>query len=186
MSCVACSGSPEQISLAYVPFAKDRGIETNSMVVSVNARDMRSALGPKVSASINILGIETQSINNDQPIDDFVEESIASELSARGFVVADGGALIEITVESFYNNFQRGTDNGTALSQAGFHVVVRGRSGERYFADYYGGRASRPVRLVNGSNAKAALELAFYDAASKLASDHDFFGALVDAANETP
>ncbi len=179
-----CAGEAERISLEYVPFAHERGLEPNAMKVMVDAEDMRSAVGTKVSAGVNQVGFETHAIENDTPVYVFVESAISAEIEERGFQMEQGGAQVVIHVERFYNNFQRGADQSTAISQVGFRVFVKAPSGETVFSEYYAGGANRPVRLTNAANAKSALELAFYDAASRLAKDWRFFGAIVDANNE--
>ncbi len=152
------------------------------MRVIVESEDMRSAIGSKVSASIDWIGMESSAIENDRPIKEFVAEAIASEFEARGFVTEEGGARVHISVEQFFNNFQRGVGQGTAISQVGFRARVVNSDGETLYSNFYGGRAQRPVRLTNGANAKSTLEVAFYDAASRLATDFVFFRAVVDAA----
>lgn len=180
----ACTGTTEQISLEYMPFAQDRGIQENPMTVVVAAKDMRSAMGTKVSAAVNSIGFETFSIENSEPVHLFVESAITAELDARGFQLESGGAEVEIHVERFFNSFRRGVDQSAAISQVGLQVNVNGPSGKTVFSEYYAGEISRPVKLANAANAKSSLELAFYDAASKLASDWRFFGAIVDANSE--
>ncbi len=179
-----CAPAGERISLEYIPFAQDRPIDPNAMRVQVDADDLRSAVGPKVSASINRLGIETRPIESDRPVADYVADALEAEFAARGFTLDEGGALVEVDVETFYNNFRRGVDQGTAMGRVAFRVHVRGGSGTTYYTNVYQGLSERPMRLANGANAKSALELAFYDAVSKLATDWRFFGAVVDAATE--
>ena len=176
-----CAGASEEVSLEYVPFAKDRGLKPNFMQVTVTATDNRTAVGSKVSAAINAIGIETNAINSDKSVDLFVRDAIEAELLARGFETGADGARVHIDVVRFYNNFQRGAGSGMAMAQVGFRVTVHDQQDVQIFSTYYDGGASRPVRLANGSNAKSTLEVAFYDAASKLAKDWEFFGSLADA-----
>ena len=51
------------------------------MKVEVSAKDMRSAMGPKVSAAINGIGFETHAIESDRPISTFVESALSAELA---------------------------------------------------------------------------------------------------------
>ena len=178
---IGCAGASEEISLEYVPFAQDRGLKPNFMQVMVTASDNRTAVGSKVSAAINSIGIETNAINSDKSVDLFVKDAIEEELLARGFQTGEQGARVHIDVVRFYNNFQRGAGSGMAMAQVGFRVSVRDQKDAQIFSTYYDGGASRPVRLANGPNAKSALEVAFYEAASKLAKDWEFFGSLADA-----
>ena len=178
---VGCAGASEEVTLEYVPFAKDRGLEPNSMEVVVTAADNRSSMGNKVSAAISSIGIETNAINSDKSVDLFVRDAIEAELLARGFLAGEDGARVHIDVVRFYNNFQRGAGSGMAMAQVGFHVTVHDQKNAKIFSAYYDGGASRPVRLANATNAKSTLEVAFYEAASKLAKDWAFFGSLADA-----
>ena len=177
----ACAGASEEVTLEYVPFAQDRGLKPNFMQVAVTANDSRTAVGNKVSAAISSIGIETHAINSDKSVNLFVKEAIEAELLARGFQSGDEGARVHVDVVRFYNNFQRGAGSGMAMAQVGFQVSVRDQKDTQIFSAYYDGGASRPVRLANAPNAKSALEVAFYEAASKLAKDWEFFGSLADA-----
>lgn len=178
-----CALTTERVNLAYTPqsyAAKVQSAETVNLTVQVSdARIIRD----RVSAKKNGYGMEMAAIVADGDVAASLAQAIQTELRARGFGVNGGPILVAVELSKFWNDFKIGFWAGSADAELVMNVQVRKADGTILFSKLVTGNGNVPsLQIMNGSNAKLALDAALNDAVSDLVNDRAFLDALIQAS----
>jgi uncharacterized lipoprotein YajG len=177
----ACALTTEKISLGYAPSSRATqvaGAANAGVAVSVtDSRDVRD----RVSSKKNGYGMETAAIVANEDVAATVARAVELELRARGFRVGKGSVAVAVEVNKFYNDFKTGFWAGSAEAELVMNAQVKS-NGSIVFTKLVSGRGSVPsLQIMNGTNAKTALDGALKDAIQRLVDDPAFLNAVVTA-----
>jgi uncharacterized lipoprotein YajG len=187
--CSGCALTTAQIDVPYQPAAGATvGISNAAALsVAVTTTDGRTTYRDRVSSKKNGYGMEMAAIvaSNDLPTS--ISEAFRQELSARGFKMGPQGAIVQVELARFYNDFKTGFFSGDAVANVSFNVKVLSPAGGIAFAKLYEGNGTEPnIQMAGGDNARAALIKAFSASVNSVVNDPDFIRALLEAGGQAP
>lgn len=179
----ACALTTDTIDVPYQSTGNVTHIDgASAETVSVSGTDARTAYRDRVSTKKNGYGMEMAAIVTSNDIPQTVTNAIQQELAAEGYKIGPNHAKLQVEVIKFYNDFKMGFFSGDAYAQVALNVKVLTAGNDLIYAKYYEANGTEPnVMLANGSNARAALIIAFRNAVHSVVSDPDLRKALAKA-----
>lgn len=179
-----CALTTETIDVPYQPDNATRASVdgASSTTVAVTAVDNRATYRDRVSSKKNGYGMEMAAIiaSNDIPV--AVGDAVKSELQARGYKIGSGGLEVKIELVKFYNDFKNGMFSGDANAEVSMNVKVVRPDQSIVFSKFYTATGTEPnIQLATGSNARAALIIAFRNVVTSVVADPDLHKALTGA-----
>lgn len=174
----ACATSEDIVPVPYTVSQAARVPGAESINVSVVGTDARTENRARIGVQINGYGMDMAAIRATEEVSDIVRNAIAAELSQRGYSVGDGGARVNASVETFFNDFATGMFAGKSTANVAMTVTVTGRDGAEVYSRRVTGSAERTVQIANGGNAATTLSQALSQAVGTLMADPAFTAAL--------
>lgn len=174
----ACATSEDVVPVRYAVSAAPRVAGADAITVSVVGTDARTENRARIGVQINGYGMDMAAIRATEEVSDIVRNAIAAELSQRGYRVGDGGARVNASVETFFNDFTTGMLAGKSTADVAMTVTVTGRNGAQTYSRRITGHAERTVQIANGGNAATTLSQALSQATGTLMADPAFTAAL--------
>jgi uncharacterized lipoprotein len=177
-----CALTTEQIELGYTRQAGVSKVAgADSVSVNVQVADQRLDKS-KVSSKKNGYGMEMAPITAAEDVAVTIRKAIEQELQARGFQLGSDAALVKIAADitRFYNDHKTGFFSGDAVADLNLSVTVKSKNGELLFSKQIIAQGMEPnTQLMNGNNAKLALDRALENGMKILFSDQAFVAALI-------
>lgn len=174
----ACATSEDVVPVPYTVSSAARVPGANAITVSVAGTDARTENRARIGVQINGYGMDMAAIRATEEVTDIVRNAIAAELGQRGYNVGDGGARVNASVETFFNDFSTGMFAGKSTANVVMTVTVTSRSGAEVYSRRVSGEAERTVQIANGGNAATTLSQALSKALASLMEDPAFTAAL--------
>lgn len=174
----ACATSEDVVPVPYTVSQAARVAGAESIVVSVAGTDARTENRARIGVQINGYGMDMAAIRSTEEVSDIVRNAIAAELNQRGYRVGDGGARVNASVETFFNDFATGMFAGKSTADVAMTVTVTSRTGQQVYSRRITGHAERTVQIANGGNAATTLSQALSQATGTLMADPAFSAAL--------
>jgi uncharacterized lipoprotein len=186
-----CALTPGQVDVAYTPAASTAaptrvtGAETAAVRVVVDdQRPSKTIVGHKM----NGFGMETAAITSNVDVPKTtLQSAIESELTSRGFTIADSGVPVDITLTKFESHFRAGMWSGTAAAEVVMNVAVKGGKGSIVYTKLIDAEGiNKPIEMYSPANAQIALDRALQNAVADLFADNNFVAALETAGQGAP
>jgi uncharacterized lipoprotein YajG len=179
-----CATSKDYISINYAAQTNVvRVAGADRVSVRVEVSDVR-AIHDRVGNKKNGYGMEMASIISTNDVIATVQKAIQTELSNRGFKLADGDVTVLIELSKFYNEFKEGFWAGDAVAELTMSAQVKKSDGNIIYSKLVNGEGERlKIQLASGANAKVALEGALANAMVRLFGDPLFVDALLKASS---
>jgi len=174
----ACATSEDVVPVPYAVSTAARVPGAESIRVTVVGTDARTENRARIGVQINGYGMDMAAIRSTEEVSEIVRSAIAAELGQRGYTVGDGGARVNASVETFYNEFSTGMVSGKSTANVAMTVTVTSRAGAEVYSRRVTGAAERSVQLANGGNAATTLSRALSEATGTLMADPAFTAAL--------
>ncbi len=175
-----CAIKRDNITINYEPMSEVKKI-SQSVPVAVEVTDIRDEKS-KVGCKKNGYGMELARIVNTVDVNELVREAICTELTNRGVTISsrhESSILVDVELGKFYNDFKVGFWAGDAISEVILNVKVKKANGNFSFSKVILGKGVESnILLMDGRNAKSALEAALKDAITRLFSEREFFEAI--------
>lgn len=179
-----CAVSKDYISVNYAPQTNVvhlAGAEHVSVRVEVS--DVR-AIHDRVGNKKNGYGMDMAAIIATNDVIVLVQKAIQTELSNRGFKVADGDVTVLVELSKFYNEFKVGVWSGDAVADLTMSAQIKKPDGNIIYSKLVTGEGEKlKIQLASGTNAKVALEGALANAVIRLFGDPLFVDGLLKASN---
>jgi len=187
--CSGCALTTAQIDVPYQPVVGAIVSTPNaaSVSVAVTTTDGRTTYRDRVGSKKNGYGMEMAAIvaSNDLPTS--ISDAFRQELTARGFKMGPQGAIVQVELVRFYNDFKNGFFSGDAVANVAFNVKVVSPAAGIAFTKFYEGNGTEPnIQMAGGDNARAALIKAFAASVNNVVNDPDFIRALLQAGGQAP
>jgi uncharacterized lipoprotein len=181
----ACALAPETIDINYATrSAASPGQDRAGSLVELRTIDGRLSHRDRVATKKNGYGVELARITASRSPLELVRNSVQQELTARGFTVGPGGAVLTIELLDFYSDFKPAFIIPTADSAAevSFSLQV-GAPGSPLFSKIYRGKGNGTDAFVmTPGAARVALEQALATAMQQVTDDAALRTALAAAA----
>lgn len=174
----ACATSEDVVPVKYTVSQATPVAGASSITVTVVGTDARTENRARIGVQINGYGMDMAAIRSTEEVADIVKNAIAAELSQRGYRTGEGGARVNASVETFFNDFSTGVFAGKSTADVVMTVTVTGRNGARAYSRQITGHAERTVQIANGGNAATTLSQALSQATGTLMADPQFTAAL--------
>ncbi len=183
-----CALTTENIDLSYTPqpgVAKIAGAD--NITVSVQVNDQRQDRSNKVSSKKNGFGMEMAPILANEDITVTIRRAIEQELQSRGFSVANESVVsILAEVTRFWNDHKTGFFSGDAIADLNMSVLVKDKSANILYSRNLQAQGIEPnTQLMNGNNARLALNDALEKGMKSLFEDRTFVSALIHDAKKS-
>ena len=178
-----CAFGTEHIDLAYQPAAPAQPLpDASGKTVIVTAQDGRRGDPQIVSVKKNGYGMELGDLVANQPVLALVQTAVGSELAARGFTLASGGATVQIELEHFFADYKNGFMTVSNEASVSFLAQVRNPAGAVVYTRVVN-EAARPDGSLLGtpSLARESLDAASQKAVGTLVQDPAFMSAVEQA-----
>lgn len=174
----ACATSEDVVPVPYTVSEAARVAGADSITVAVVGADARTENRARIGVQINGYGMDMAAIRATEEVSDIVRDAIAAELDQRGYNVGEGGARVNASVETFFNDFSTGMFAGKSTANVAMTVTVTSRAGAEVYSRRVTGQAERTVQIANGGNAATTLSQALSQAVGTLMGDPAFTAAL--------
>jgi uncharacterized lipoprotein YajG len=179
-----CAISKDYISINYV--AQTNVVQVTGadrVSVRVEVSDVR-AIHDRVGNKKNGYGIEMAPIIATNDVVAAVQKTIQTELSNRGFRLADGDVTVLVELSKFYNEFKEGFWSGDAAAELTMSAQIKKSDGNIIYSKLVNGEGEKlKIQLASGANAKVALEGGLANAMVRLFGDPLFVDALLRASS---
>ncbi len=179
-----CALQTEHINLTYRSAAPAQPLQDAAgKLVSVTAREGRTGDPQIVSVKKNSYGMELGDLVANQPVLPLVQNAVSTELAARGFVLAPGGADVQLELEHFFADYKNGFFTVSNAANISFLAQVRTPTGPVLYTRVINATA-RPDGSILGtpSLARESLDAALQQGVSTLIEDPAFLTALEQAS----
>jgi uncharacterized lipoprotein len=182
LSASGCALTKESVDIRYTPQTDVKMINGASNV-EVNAIvDDNRMVKDKVSSKKNGFGMEMAPILCNQEISDTLKDAIDDELKNRGFQIGAGNVVVDVELNTFYNDFKIGFWSGSAVADMQMNVKVKDRAGNILYTETIQEQnVAKGVQLMSGNNAKLSLEAVLDKAIRKLFDSTAFVDSLFKA-----
>lgn len=177
-----CALTTERIDLSYVP---QKGIAVipgaHKITVNVQINDKRQEKGNKVSCKKNGFGMEMAPILANEDVKLTIKRAIEQELKSRGFSIGNE-ALISVIADltRFWNDHKLGFFAGDSIADLNMTVTVKDNSMKVLYSRHIITQGVESnIQLMNGNNARLALDRALENGISLLFKDERFIATLV-------
>jgi uncharacterized lipoprotein YajG len=178
-----CALSEDAIQVRYSP--PDAGAvarPSNGVAVTVVGKDGRGSRRDRVSTKKNGYGMEMAKITAANDLATEVANAVQSELQKLGFSVGPGGARISVELDTFYNDFKMGLFSGDAVAELKFTLIAYAVDGSILYTKSYQATGTNPnIMLMEGSQAKVALDAALREAVQQVTFDRTLHSLLLSA-----
>lgn len=183
----ACALAVDEVDLAYKPQTNPVAIGgAESVKVQVTASDGRASNRDRIGVKKNGYGMEMAAIVARQDVPKIVAQAIEQDLKARGFRIGKDQVFVLVDVNKFYNDFKMGMFVGQAVGEVMLNVQVMNASGKMFYSKAYPGEHTVPdIMIMNGSNAKEAVEGALGNALARMMGDQYFVQSVIEAARSS-
>jgi len=179
-----CALTTDRIAIGYEPMEGvqilEKAEEVPVQIVVVDQREIKDEVGRKK----NGYGMKLAPIVSENDIGDLVKLALSQELINRGFKLSDHenlSILIDVELSRFYNRFKLGFWSAKSQAVATLNVKVQNQEGVVSFSQRIEGHGERPfIMLMNGQNAKQALERALKNAIEQLVEEKAFLDAILN------
>ena len=175
-----CAVTKDYVSLNYTNqtnVIKLAGAE--SVSVKVEFTDTRS-IKDRVGSKKNGYGMEMAAIISKEEVTDIMKKAVESELTQRGFRIAEGDFALKAQLAKFYNDFKVGFWSGDAVAEITMEVQLRNADGTITYSKLLSGEGKKEnIQLASGANAKVALEGAMQNVVERLFADPIFIDTLL-------
>ena len=176
-----CALTVDNIDVPYQPLAaRPPTPGASSVTIAVKATDDRTTYRDRVSTKKNGYGMEMAPIVATNDVVQTLRAAVAQELASEGFVVNEGGHVLNLSVVKFYNDFKVGFFSGDAMAEVAFNAKLLRPDKSVVFTKFVSGQGQEPnIQLASGDNARAALVRAMGRAVANLLADREFRTALL-------
>ncbi len=185
-SLCGCALTTERIDIQYKPAAPATQIQgASAIAVNVQVSDQRQDKS-KVSSKKNGFGMEMAPILANEDPSVTIRRAIEQELTARGFHLGPelGSVDVACDLTRFYNDHKVGFFAGDAVAELNLLVVVRGKDGRPLFSRELVAQGIEPnTQLMNGNNARLALNQALSNGMKMLFEDQAFLASMSSSAS---
>jgi len=177
-----CALTEDTVDIKYIP--TNSAVIADAKPVGLTVVDGRTTDRNRISAKMNGYGMEMASIISTNDVIAVVQKAIQTELSNRGFKLADGDITVLIELSKFYNEFKEGFWAGDAVADLTMSAQIKKSDGNIIYSKLVnGGGEKLKIQLASGANAKVALEGALANAMVRLFGDPLFVDGLLKASN---
>jgi uncharacterized lipoprotein len=182
-----CALSKDYIPIHYTPQANaPRVAGADHVSVKVEIVDVRS-IHDRVGNKENGYGTSMAAIIATNDVVAVVQHAIETELSNRGFKLADGDVTVLVELSKFYNEFKPGMWSGDAVAELTMSAQIKKPDGNIIYSKLVTGEGEKEkIQLASGKNAEAALEAALQNTMVRLFADPLFTDGLVKASGHQP
>lgn len=183
-----CALTTEQIDLSY---SSQSGVSTipgaKAVIVSVQVNDQRQEKSNKVSCKKNGFGMEMAPIIANEDVTVTIRHAMEQELRARGFSIGNH-AVVSILADliRFWNDHKTGFFSGDAIADLNMTVSVKNKRGDILYSRQVVTQGVEPsTQLMNGNNARLALDRALENGMKLLFEDKAFIAALIKTSKKS-
>jgi uncharacterized lipoprotein len=182
-----CALVEDKVPVNYVaPVNLSVANGASNVTVTVSGEDDRSANRDRISTKKNGYGIEMAKITSTNDVVELVRSAVETELGSLGFKVGPGGIVVNVQLETFYNDFKPGFFSADAVAEVSFTVTAKAPDGSLvYSRSYKGIGMNKNIALASGDNAAVALQEGLTNAVAQMIQDETMQKALVAAGQKT-
>ena len=182
LSLGACATTEEEVSVPHTVSVVAPTPGAERVRVTVSSIDGRQSNRGRISTKMNGYGMEMAAIRSKEDVAAVVNGAVTAELQARGYRLEAGGAAINVTVETFYNQFSMGLVSGGASANVTLAFTVAGPDGATLYSRRIAATGKKAdIQLFSGANAAGALAKGLDHALQTLFEDPAFTEALKHA-----
>jgi uncharacterized lipoprotein YajG len=182
----ACALAPETIDINYASRSTASPAQQGvGNLVELRTIDGRVSHRDRVGTKKNGYGVELARITASRSPLEVVRNSVQQELTARGFAIGPGGAILTIELLDFYSDFKPAFIIPVADSAAEVSFSLQiGAPGTSVFSRIYRGKGTGTDAIVmTPGAARVALEQALAEAMQQVTDDAALRTALASAAS---
>ncbi len=184
-----CAYISEKAPIGYGPRTFSSPIAgVNRVRVRVVVMDERSDKSDKVSHKSEVLSDpsskETAMITATRSVPMTVCRALERELENSGYILGTGGAVVQVKLERFYNEWVTGFFFGSAVANFRMTVTVlsdKDTAKQFYVTSINGTGIHKNCQLASGANAGMALTSALTQGMHRLMGDSRFSASIMEA-----
>jgi uncharacterized lipoprotein len=177
----ACALERDFVEVRHPPVASVSPVAGAAQVgVRLVATDARETNRDRISVKKNGYGMEMALIVATNDVVAEVGAAVSSVLAAQGFNMTGGAGEVRVEVLRFYNDFKLGFWSGSAEADVSVHLRVFDAAGAQTYSRVISVRGLNPtIMIMNGSNARDALQDGMARLMAAVAADEEFRRALL-------
>ena len=180
-----CAAMTETIELSYNSHLDiTKAPRASDVVVSVKANDQRQDIDNIVSWKKNLFGMKLAPIMTGELVTVTLRRAIEQELRSRGFTIgSEASVFIVADLTKFWNDFKFGFFAGDSSAELSMTISVQDKNENVLYSKYILAEGTEEnIQLMNGKNARLALEKALANGVKLLFGDPAFMPALLGSS----